>query len=235
MFCGITRLRPTNAHLLLHLAQIQPGDVVLDPCAGIGTIPLYTRGVGIGGDVSLTNPELAEIATTYQKAHTKPGRLLAWDATWLPIRSQSIDVVVSDLPFGQQCMSSGKLQTFLPLWMAEMARVLLPNSKMVLLCGAFAAIIEALRKVNHIQADSWELPCHSIIPVNIGGLLAWVIVVKRGSAVCHKPILLNHQSRVKSITTKRDHRERQRQRDLQRNPELQSNPRSRQRRRMQKY
>lgn len=33
---GLVRLRPTTAHMMLHLAQLQPGDILLDPCAGIG-------------------------------------------------------------------------------------------------------------------------------------------------------------------------------------------------------
>jgi len=37
---NIVRLRPTNAHLLLEMADLQTYDIVLDPCAGIGTIPI---------------------------------------------------------------------------------------------------------------------------------------------------------------------------------------------------
>jgi 23S rRNA G2445 N2-methylase RlmL len=39
---GILRLRPTNAHLLLQVADIQNSgvEIVLDPCVGIGTIPV---------------------------------------------------------------------------------------------------------------------------------------------------------------------------------------------------
>ena len=53
--CGAA-LRPSTAALMLSLAKVQPGDVVLDPMCGIGTVPLvaaaYTScGLALGGDV----------------------------------------------------------------------------------------------------------------------------------------------------------------------------------------
>ena len=33
----VVRLRPSTAAMLLHLAKVKPGDIVLDPCAGLGT------------------------------------------------------------------------------------------------------------------------------------------------------------------------------------------------------
>ena len=35
---GLVRLRPTTAQMMLHLAHLEPGDVLLDPCVGIGKI-----------------------------------------------------------------------------------------------------------------------------------------------------------------------------------------------------
>ena len=50
------RLRSSTASLMLRLARVQPGDVVLDPMCGIGTVPLEasaTTGavLALGGDV----------------------------------------------------------------------------------------------------------------------------------------------------------------------------------------
>ena len=36
--CGLVRLRPTTAQLMLQMAHLQPGDVLLDPCVGIGKV-----------------------------------------------------------------------------------------------------------------------------------------------------------------------------------------------------
>ncbi len=38
----ISTLRPSTAYMLLQLAQLKPGDIVLDSMCGVGTIPAYT-------------------------------------------------------------------------------------------------------------------------------------------------------------------------------------------------
>lgn len=52
---GRTSLRPTTAYCLLRHACIQPGDVVVDTCAGSGTIPIegaimHPRSLFLAGD-----------------------------------------------------------------------------------------------------------------------------------------------------------------------------------------
>mmetsp|Transcript_38605 Transcript_38605/g.56844 ORF Transcript_38605/g.56844 Transcript_38605/m.56844 type:complete len:144 (-) Transcript_38605:876-1307(-) len=96
------------------------------------------------------------------------------DATFQPIRDGCTNVCVSDLPFGQKCMSSNKLHIFLPLMISEMARLLQPGKgKIVLLSGgSFKPLVKALSDAG---SDVLESPS-SIFPVNIGGRTAWVIV-----------------------------------------------------------
>lgn len=205
---GITRLRPTNAHLLLEIANVEKGDVVLDPCAGIGTIPLYTKnGVGLGGDLSLTSATYATVVKEYiRKFSPNPNtNVCAWDAGALPIRTASIDVVVSDLPFGKQCLSSNKLYRFLPLWFCELARVLCPGTgRVVLLCGAYGIVVDALQSINGEDYKNWVVT--SVFPVNIGGILAWIVMAKR--TLEPPTLLLNHQRRLRKITAQRDQLER---------------------------
>lgn len=201
---GLVRLRPSTSQLLLHLASLQPGDVLLDPCVGIGTIPIEAQFstpaiVSLGGDIILTRQGLAPISTDYVRLSQKICRkntsnsflldLLCWDACQLPFRSGVVDAVVSDLPFGQSCLSSSKLNQILPLILCELARVLTRNSgRMVLLCGSFAPVLDALENANregaaqgNIDEKVWELPCQAIFPVNVGGLVAWIIQVRRAS------------------------------------------------------
>lgn len=202
---GISRLRPTNAHLLLELATIHRGDMVLDPCVGIGTIPYCVEsssgGVGLGGDLCLANDEpQTDAALVYSQ---KLGRgksvsnLCAWDAGALPIRDASIDVIVSDLPFGQQCLSSGRLHRLLPLWVSEFARVLCPGGRMVLLCGgSHSTVVGALQK----QINNWTITC--VFPVNIGGLLAWIVMATRKDAAIE--LLPNARQQLKKLTAHRE-------------------------------
>jgi hypothetical protein len=218
---GVLRLRPTTASILLELAKLEPGDIVVDPCVGIGTIPLQIskHAVGLGGDLVLVPNSFAGVASRYVKQHDakfrKSGNLIGWDASWLPLRSCSIDVIVSDLPFGHTCLSSAKLGTLLPVVLGEMARVLRPNTgRAVLLCGAFAGIVQALETLNQASPNNWVLPCESVFPVNIGGILAWVVIVTRGNGDGTR--LQTHQTRVQKITATRERAGRQRQADLDR-------------------
>ncbi len=230
----VVRLRPSTAQILLHLARLQPGDILLDPCVGMGTIPIETtmmiqqqqqRVFAIGGDLALNNPTFHQVTVDYLRRtrsttgtnketyltpdHAVPD-LLAWDATHLPIRTAAIDVVVTDLPFGQFCMSAVKLDAFLPLLMAEMARVVRPSGRMVLLCGSYIGILRSLIYANECLASNsqeliWELPCTAVFPVNIGGNLAWVVQVRRS---CGRPKSLPDQrDKIRKLIQKREHTE----------------------------
>lgn len=220
---------------------------MVDPCVGIGTLCfesqlLAPRGeatsvIGIGGDLVLTPSGFGSLANQYcknTKSHQaemhpnsndrKPvfcAEVAAWDACNMPFRSGAADAIVSDLPFGQSCLSSAKLQQVLPLLMSEFARILAPKTgRMVLLCGNYASIIENLHYANQEYKvfkgeDSssllWKLPCQAIFPVNIGGVQAWVIQVKRaeGEAVDIK----NKRERVQKLVSKREMTEKKRQGD----------------------
>lgn len=206
---GLVRLRPATATLLWHLAQIEPGEVVLDPCAGIGTIPLECPDgvVALGGDICLTTEVLGSVASEYctqvrARRPTCTAGLVASDAACLPLRSNSVDVIISDLPFGQRCLSSAKLIGLMPLLMGEVGRVLQPlTGRMIVLCGAWNTLLEALEELNKVQPGTWDLPCQSIFPVNIGGLVAWVLMVQRGAAQGKR--VATHSQQVKRLARKR--------------------------------
>ena len=209
---GIVRLRPTTSQLMWQLINFSPGDVVLDPCAGIGTIPLEApRGtVGIGGDLVLSAHSMGSVAAQYTKQMCEhnsfcKSNLLAWDANCLPLRPSCVDAVVSDLPFGQQCLSSSKLEAMLPLLLGKMGRVLRPNTGcMLLLCGSFAPILDTLQQLNKLQSegDIWNLPCETVFPVNIGGLVAWLMKVTRGPG--EGVLVPNHRERARKFVAKRE-------------------------------
>jgi hypothetical protein len=246
---GVVRLRPTTAHMLLHLAQVQAGEIVLDPCAGIGTIPLdietfyescsvlretsvmtgtstestppcFARAIGLGGDLVLNNATIASVAQAMvactrpmpsKRMMHFPSFLAAWDAAHLPLRTGSVDVVVSDLPFGKQCLSVNALAVLLPLVVSEMARVLAPSSssspsRIVILCGSYELLLQSLEAT----PSYWCVPCRAIFPVSIGGLLAWIVQVER-TATPFSTGVHNHLGRVQKMTAKRDRMAHQRQ------------------------
>lgn len=222
LLSDIVRLRPSTAQLLLRLANLQFGDVLLDPCAGIGTIPLETMlpgnipVVAIGGDIELSPcSRIHSIAARYQalarhvqrtnhsSSKSVVAELLGLDAGYLPFRAESVDVVVSDLPFGQQCLSSAKLDGLIPLLIGELSRIVRRNTgRMVLLCGNHIPVLNALRECNErTNSKIWQLPCTAVLPVNIGGFLAWIVRVHRGSSESVR--LKRHVDRVRKIVKKR--------------------------------
>jgi hypothetical protein len=183
VLADIIKLRSTTAHLLLEVADLQSYDVVLDPCAGIGTIPLEVdqylkikRCIGIGGDLVLSNPTFAKVA----KSYTSNQLLLAWDAAYMPLGTSAVDAIVSDLPFGQKCLSMSSLNQLLPLVFFECARVLRPHSgRMILLCGGTPHVL--VTTLNRLSGAYWKRPIRRISPVNVGGILAWVVRVERNN------------------------------------------------------
>jgi len=202
----LIRLRASTAAILVDIANPQPGDVMIDACAGLGTIPVEAgldgRGiVAIGGEIV---SDLSHITRDYMLQARRLGQticgsssMIQWDATLLCVRESCVDIFICDLPFGQKCMSANKLNMFLPLLVSEMARVLRPGGKAVLLGGSFDKTVEAISSAG---PDVFK-PCHSIFPVNIGGLSAWVIEVERSHGKIK--LRMNHREKVRRMTVRR--------------------------------
>jgi SAM-dependent methyltransferase len=208
---SVIRLRPTTAHILLDIANLKPGDIVLDPFVGIGTIAmeadLYSSTViGIGGDLVLNDPTFTRMA----RGVGADGILSAWDASCMPIRAESVDAIVSDLPFGQNCLSVNTLHQLMPLVFLECARVLRPGGRMVLLCGNTP--VTMLGFVQALSGQYWERPFSRFSPVTIGGLVAWVVEVCRNRTVFdpNEEERRKYRNRVRKMTGRREQNNRQR-------------------------
>eukprot|EP00850_Spirogloea_muscicola_P006013 SM000028S10107 [mRNA] locus=s28:428549:433034:+ [translate_table: standard] len=116
---GPTALRPSVAYGLLQMADIKPGHVVLDPMCGCGTISLEAAGI-MGSSICTLGADLKDAAvaaarvngmacfpdcTNLDAAAGQTGSwcdVLQWDATHMPFRSDFIDRVVCDMPFGNR-------------------------------------------------------------------------------------------------------------------------------------
>lgn len=170
---------------------------------------LSTNVFALCADLVLTAKALGPVGSNYAKRSKEMQTsassldLLSTDACQLPFRNGFVDVVVSDLPFGQTCLSAAKLEQVLPLILSELARVLRPNSgRCVLLCGAFGPLLNAMKYTNEISEGTWKFPCKAVFPVNIGGLTAWMIQVDRGAG---NPIMMEHnKTRVRKLLEKRE-------------------------------
>lgn len=122
-------LRPTVAALMVSLAG-EPRDVLLDPCCGGGTILSEALAAGwpaaAGTDI---DPDAVETARrNVPRAGVLPG-----DARGIDLPDQSVDAVVSNLPFGEQYEVQGEMRKWLTSVLGEIGRVTAVGGRVVLL------------------------------------------------------------------------------------------------------
>jgi 23S rRNA G2445 N2-methylase RlmL len=136
-------LKPTVAAALVALSEPGRDDVMLDPMCGAGTIVRERTEAGrsrivLGGDSD---------ADATDAARTNAGRgveLARWDATRLPLRDRSVDAVICNPPYGRQHEAVRGLERLYARSTREMARVLRPDGRCVLLTGEPAVLLRAL-------------------------------------------------------------------------------------------
>lgn len=185
---GPTTLRSTLAYGMLRLCDLEPSDVVIDPMCGTGAIPI--EGVNewpgcffIAGDnntnaVNRTTSNIGSLLRKQQSADSAPQGLpidvTHWDISRLPLRSGSVDVIITDMPFGKRIGSRKKNWDLYPACLREMSRVCRAGTgRAVLLTHDRKCFIKALAKAGHL----WR-KMHTVW-VNIGGLHAGVYLLKR--------------------------------------------------------
>ncbi len=144
--------KPSVAAGLIRLAQVGAGAVILDPCCGAGTILIegaLPQVQGIGGDIDPGALDACKANLTL--AHSS-GLIQRWDARRLPLASQSVDRIISNLPWGRQVMVDIDLKTFYEALCAEMIRVLKPGGKIVLLANEPQFVdLPALKQQAHLE------------------------------------------------------------------------------------
>jgi 23S rRNA G2445 N2-methylase RlmL len=157
-------LRPTVAAAMVRLAEVKSHHVVLDPLCGAGTILAelleYARAAFphwqgserkemqfYGGDI---------VATALRAAGANLRRLgrvglTRWDARRLPLESQSVDRLISNLPFGKQVSKPEEIGSLYRRLLPEFDRVLRPRGRAVLLVSDYAALKQAAGAVGWNQ------------------------------------------------------------------------------------
>ena len=126
-------LKPTIAAAMLLIAEAAPDRIILDPLCGAGTILIEAALAGgspWGGDSEA--PALLAARANARGANIAL-HLQQWDARSLPLRSGSIDRIVTNLPWGRQVQVDEEMSGFYGAVCAEFERVLARSGQVVLL------------------------------------------------------------------------------------------------------
>ena len=145
-------LKPPVAAALLEMLDLQPGETLLDPCCGAGTILVEAArrgGLAQGGDsdgdavaATLSNAENAGVALSVKQ----------WDARSLPLTDGSVDSIACNLPWDRQIAIDGDETFFYTQLCTEMERVLAPGGRIALLTNR-PELLHFGRLVCHEQVE----------------------------------------------------------------------------------
>jgi tRNA (guanine6-N2)-methyltransferase len=141
-------LNATVAHAMCRLIAAGPGEIVVDPMCGAGTIlveqaRLQPPHLLIGGDF-FTQP--LQAARENLVAADVDGALLQWDARRLPLRRGSVDAVICNLPWGRRIGSHLVNRHLYPGFVRELRRILRPGGKAALLTQERRLLLRLLEK-----------------------------------------------------------------------------------------
>ncbi|XP_062969675.1 tRNA (guanine(6)-N2)-methyltransferase THUMP3 isoform X2 [Cynocephalus volans] len=186
---GPTTLRSTLAYGMLRLCAPQPTDIIIDPMCGTGAIPIegateWSNCYHIAGDNNplAVNRAANNISSLLTKNQIKEGKpswglpidAIQWDICNLPLRTGSVDIIVTDMPFGKRMGSKKRNWNLYPACLREMSRVCRPGTgRAVLLTQDKKCFTKALSGMGRV----WR-KVHTVW-INIGGLHAAVYLLKR--------------------------------------------------------
>ncbi|XP_013373080.1 PREDICTED: THUMP domain-containing protein 2 isoform X3 [Chinchilla lanigera] len=147
-------LRSTVAWAMASLAEIKVGTFVLDPMCGLGTILLeaakeWPDGYYVGADAS--NSQLLGAWDNLKAAGLCDKiELLKASVTELPLPSESVDIIISDIPFGKKFKLGKDIRTILQ----EMERAAL--------CPLLLLILSLSERFGHPSPDARTVLAYSV-------------------------------------------------------------------------
>jgi predicted RNA methylase len=167
---------PVVAAVLTRLAKIEPGQTVLDPFCGAGTLLVHAAEMArpgrlLGFDVQNRWLRMAAENLRTRRVAALLGRA---DAAHLPVATGAADRVVANLPFGKRVGSHRVNAELYPAALAEIARVLPGNGRAVLLTDDKRLFRETVQRTRLIRVVK------EIVLVRGGLHPSAYVVAKRG-------------------------------------------------------
>jgi tRNA (guanine6-N2)-methyltransferase len=156
---------PVAAAVMVRLAKIEPGQAVLDPCCGAGTLLVMAGEVTRPGLLLGVDVQRRWLSMAGENMRTRgllPGRgaalatrpavgLVRADAARLPIDTGTLDRVVANLPFGKRVGSHRVNAELYPAMLREIARALRSGGRAVLLTDDKRLLRESVQRTPLIR------------------------------------------------------------------------------------
>lgn len=172
------RLRSTSldwrvARAMVLCSNPSSDDIVVDPTCGSGTILLDRAAFGTyqalkGGDLD----EEAVRAATENLEGYKNVAIQKWNATALPFANNSVNAVISNLPFGRRVGDHEANVALYSPFVKEVYRILNDGGRAVLLTQEIKLLYQAITK----NKTSFLVELDQ--PIEMGGLTPHIIVLR---------------------------------------------------------
>ncbi|WP_067051579.1 methyltransferase domain-containing protein [Methanofollis ethanolicus] len=123
-------MMPRMARTMVNLSLLSPGEVMCDPFCGTGGMLLEGEMIGVRAVGSDFDP----LMIRGSRLNVPAAALMLADATALPLRSSSVDAVVTDFPYGQSvCIKAETLNKLYEGALTEVRRVLKDGKRAVVI------------------------------------------------------------------------------------------------------
>ncbi|GLZ81738.1 hypothetical protein Afil01_65450 [Actinorhabdospora filicis] len=144
---------PVVAAVMVRLAKIEPGQTVVDPCCGAGTLlvtagQMAEPGELLGFDLM---DRWVEAARENLDARRVPCVVARGDAAALPLPDGSVDRLVANLPFGKRVGSHAGNTRLYPALLREVRRVLRGKGRAVLLTEDKRLFRESVQRTHGLR------------------------------------------------------------------------------------
>jgi SAM-dependent methyltransferase len=168
---------PLIAALMVQFAKPDPGNLVYDPFCGAGTLLVEAAALDrrlrlAGSDISAKALAAAEV----NRRTLFPGAVLVRaDAAAMPMGTEAVDRVVSNIPFGKRVGSHGSNIGLYPGFLGELGRVLRTDGRAVVLTddkNLFRASVEHTRGLRLLRE----------VKLSTGGLHPSAFILERTRA-----------------------------------------------------
>jgi tRNA (guanine6-N2)-methyltransferase len=169
-------LNAAVAQAMIQLTLPRSEDVFLNIGSGSGTLLIeraasapLREAIGCDTDPAALDCARSNVAASKNNARI---RLETWDARALPLPAASVDVIVSDLPFGHDVGSHQNNLLLYPLLLGEAARVARPAARAVFLTHEIRLMTDLLN-----NSPAWKIK--QTIQLSLTGLHPKLYVLER--------------------------------------------------------